>query len=142
MAQTGAARARLRLIRINVSIGQFIDGLDNRAPLLGLSTLAESFNTTLRTILWTVLIYDLALVGFVITVGRLGDLLGRRRIYAGGFLIFIFASALCGLSQSPSQLIAFRALQAIGGSMIVAKGRAIASLAFPSAERGKALGFI
>ena len=142
MAQTGAARARLRLILINVCIGQFIVGLDNRALLVALPTLTQSFNTTLTTIQWTVLIYDLALVGCVITVGRLGDLLGRRRIYAGGFLLFIAASALCGLSQSPAQLIAFRALQAIGGSMIVANGRAIASLAFPSAERGKALGFI
>src|SRR5262249_4537569 len=91
---------------------------------------------------WTVLIYDLALVGFVITVGRLGDLIGRRRIYAAGFLVFILASALCGLSQSPAQLIAFRALQAVGGSMIVANGRAIASVAFPSHERRKALGFL
>src|ERR1051326_6662599 len=142
MAQTGAARARLRLILINVCIGPFIVGLDNPALLVALPTLTQSFNTTLTTIQWTVLIYDLALVGCVITVGRLGDLLGRRRIYAGGFLLFIAASALCGLSQSPAQLIAFRALQAIGGSMIVANGRAIASLAFPSAERGKALGFI
>jgi EmrB/QacA subfamily drug resistance transporter len=142
IAHPGVGRHRLRLILINVCIGQFIVGLDNRALLVALPTLTESFHTTLTTIQWTVLIYDLALVGFVITVGRLGDLLGRRRIYAGGFLVFIFASALCGLSQSPSQLIAFRALQAIGGSMIVANGRAIASLAFPSAERGKALGFI
>lgn len=142
MARTGAERARLRLILINVCIGQFIVGLDNRALLVALPTLTQSFHTTLTTIQWTVLIYDLALVGFVITVGRLGDLIGRRRIYAGGFLLFILASALCGLSQSPAQLIAFRALQAIGGSMIVANGRAIASVAFPSQERGKALGFI
>src|ERR1051325_3050133 len=136
MAQTGAARARLRLILINVCIGQFIVGLDNRALLVALPTLTQSFNTTLTTIQWTVLIYDLALVGCVITVGRLGDLLGRRRIYAGGFLLFIAASALCGLSQSPAQLIAFRALQAIGGSMIVANGRATAPLPFGGGRQG------
>jgi EmrB/QacA subfamily drug resistance transporter len=137
-----SARRRLRLILINVCIGQLMVGLDNRALLVALPTLTESFHTTLTTIQWTVLIYDISLVGFVITVGRLGDLLGRRRIYASGFLTFILASALCGFAQSPAQLIAFRALQAIGGSMIVANGRAIASLAFPSRERGKALGFI
>ncbi len=142
MQPTAAERARLRLILVNVCIGQFIVGLDNRALLVALPTLTESFHTTLTTIQWTVLIYDIALVGFVITVGRLGDLIGRRTIYAGGFLIFILASAFCGLSRSPAQLIAFRALQAIGGAMIVANGRAIASLAFPSSERGKALGFI
>jgi EmrB/QacA subfamily drug resistance transporter len=137
-----SARRRLRLILINVCIGQFMVGLDNRALLVALPTLTDTFRTNLTTIQWTVLIYDLTLVGFVITVGRLGDLLGRRRIYAGGFLLFILASALCGLSLAPSQLIAFRALQALGGAMIVANGRAIASLAFPSNERGKALGLI
>ncbi|HTM08415.1 MAG TPA: MFS transporter [Verrucomicrobiae bacterium] len=136
------ARKKLRLILINVCIGQLIVGLDNRALLVALPTLTETFHTNLTTIQWTVLIYDLTLVGLVITVGRLGDLFGRRRIYAGGFLMFIVASALCGLSRSPAQLIVFRSLQAMGGSMIVANGRAIASLAFPSAERGKALGFI
>jgi EmrB/QacA subfamily drug resistance transporter len=138
----GGARKKLTLILVNVCIGQFIVGLDNRALFVALPTLTETFHASLTTIQWTVLIYDLTLVGFVITVGRMGDLFGRRRIYTGGFLLFIFGSALCGISQSPTQLIAFRALQAMGGSMIIANGRAIASVAFPSEERGKALGFI
>jgi EmrB/QacA subfamily drug resistance transporter len=145
MAATRGAeisRKKLTLILVNVCIGQFMVGLDNRALLVALPTLTETFHAGLTTIQWTVLIYDLTLVGLVITVGRLGDLLGRRRIYTSGFLLFILGSALCGVSQSPAQLIAFRALQAMGGSMIIANGRAIASLAFPSEERGKALGFI
>jgi MFS family permease len=136
------SRKKLRLILINVCIGQFMVGLDNRALMVALPTLTETFHTNLTTIQWTVLIYDLILVGLVITMGRLGDLLGRRRIYTAGFLVFILASALCGICQSPAQLIAFRALQSMGGSMIIANGRAVASLAFPSAERGKALGII
>ncbi len=142
MQTAGGGRKKLTLILVNVCIGQFIVGLDNRALLVALPTLTETFHASLTTIQWTVLIYDLTLIGLVITVGRLGDLLGRRRIYTGGFLLFILGSALCGVSQSPAQLIAFRALQAMGGSMIIANGRAIASVAFPSAERGKALGFI
>jgi EmrB/QacA subfamily drug resistance transporter len=58
-----------------------------------------------------------------------------------GFLLFIFGSALCGLSQSPAQLILFRCLQAIGGAMLTANGRAIVSTVFPPQERGKALGY-
>ena len=135
-------RNKLTLILINVCIGQFIVGLDLRALLVALPTLTEFFHTTLTTIQWTILIYDLTLIGLVITVGRLGDLLGRRRIYTCGFLLFVLGSALCGLSQSPAQLIAFRALQSVGGSMITANGRAIASVAFPSEQRGKALGFV
>jgi MFS family permease len=85
----GGARKKLTLILVNVCIGQFIVGLDNRALLVALPTLTETFHASLTTIQWTVLIYDLTLIGLVITVGRLGDLLGRRRIYTGGFLLFI-----------------------------------------------------
>src|SRR5439155_587483 len=55
-------------------------------------------------------------------------------------LLSVFFSAVCGLSQTPGQLIFFRAVQAIGGSMIAANGRAIVSVALPREERGKALG--
>ncbi len=81
------------------------------------------------------------LIGTVITVGRLGDLFGRRRFYASGFLIFVLSSALCGIAQTAAQIILFRGLQAIGGAMISANGRAIASVAFPASQRGKAMGF-
>jgi EmrB/QacA subfamily drug resistance transporter len=90
---------------------------------------------------WVLLIYDLLLIGTVITVGRLGDLFGRRRFYASGFLIFVLSSALCGIAQTAAQIILFRGLQAIGGAMISANGRAIASVAFPASQRGKAMGF-
>lgn len=131
-----------RLVLLNVCVGQCIVGLDQRALLVALPTLTESFNTNLTTIQWVLLIYDLMLIGSVITVGRLGDLFGRRRIYSCGFVIFVLASALCGLSQTPVQLIICRALQALGGSMIVANGRAIASVSLPSHQRGKALGLV
>jgi EmrB/QacA subfamily drug resistance transporter len=87
------------------------------------------------------LIYDLLLIGTVITVGRLGDLFGRRRFYAAGFLVFVLGSALCGVAQSAWQIILFRGLQAVGGAMISANGRAVASVVFPASERGKAMGF-
>ncbi len=92
------------------------------------------------TIQWTIFVYDLVLIGLIITMGRLGDLFGRRRFYSMGFLIFVAASAICGLSQSAGQLIFFRALQALGGSMIAANGRAIVSVNLPPEDRGRALG--
>jgi EmrB/QacA subfamily drug resistance transporter len=128
-------------ILINVCVGQFIVGLDQRALLVALPTLTRTFNTSLTTIQWVLLGYDLTLIGLVITVGRLGDLFGRRRFYASGFLIFVLASALCGLAQSAGQIIVFRALQAVGGAMIAANGRAVASVAVPSNQRGRAMGF-
>ncbi|HTN73312.1 MAG TPA: MFS transporter [Methylomirabilota bacterium] len=135
------SQRRQTLILLNVCVGQFIVGLDQRALLVALPTLTQTFNTSLTTIQWVLLIYDLTLIGLVITVGRLGDLFGRRRFYAGGFLFFVLASALCGAAQSAGQIILFRGLQAMGGAMISANGRAIASVAFPSSQRGKAMGF-
>src|SRR5258706_1625625 len=132
---------RLTLILINVCVGQFVVGLDQRALLVALPTLTRTFNTSLTTIQWVLLIYDLLLIGTVITVGRLGDLFGRRRFYAAGFVIFVVTSALCGVAQAAWQIILFRGLQAIGGAMITANGRAVASVSFPSSERGKAMGF-
>lgn len=139
--QSRSPRWTLRLILLNVCIGQAIVGLDQRALLVALPTLTKSFHAAFTNIQWTILIYDLILIGLVITMGRLGDLFGRRRFYSLGFLLFVIGSALCGIAQSAAQLILFRALQAIGGSMISANGRAIASVAFPHEERGKALGF-
>jgi EmrB/QacA subfamily drug resistance transporter len=133
-------RRKSNLILLNVCIGQIIVGLDQRALLVALPTLTEYFHTAFTTIRWTILSYDLILIGLVITMGRLGDLFGRRRFYTAGFVLFVAGSALCIVSQSPAQLICFRVLQAIGGSMISANGRAIASIAVPRAERGKALG--
>jgi len=131
----------LTLILLNVCVGQFIVGLDQRALLVALPTLTHSFNSSLTTVQWVLLIYDLLLIGTVITVGRLGDLFGRRRFYASGFLVFVLGSALCGAAQTSWQIILFRGLQALGGAMISANGRAVASIAFPANERGKAMGF-
>jgi EmrB/QacA subfamily drug resistance transporter len=133
-------RRKSNLILLNVCIGQAIVGLDQRALLVALPTLTEYFDTAFTTIRWTILSYDLVLIGLVITMGRLGDLYGRRRFYTAGFVLFVIGSALCVIAQSAQQLVAFRILQAIGGSMISANGRAIASVSVPRDERGKALG--
>jgi EmrB/QacA subfamily drug resistance transporter len=137
-----AARRRSTLILLNVCVGQFIVGLDQRALLVALPTLTHTFHASLTTIQWVLLIYDLTLIGLVITLGRMGDLFGRRRFYTCGFLLFVLSSALCGASQSAAQIIFFRALQAMGGAMISANGRAVASIAVPSSQRGKAMGLI
>ena len=138
--ETAVSRRSARLILLSVCIGQVIVGVDQRAITVALPTLTSTFHTAFTTIQWTVLVYDLVLIGLIITMGRLGDLYGRRRFYSIGFMIFVTASALCGLSQTTGQLIFCRAVQAIGGSMIAANGRAIVSVNLPHEERGRALG--
>ena len=141
IAATVSGARNPRIVLFNVCLGLFMVALDQRVLLVALPTLTRSFQTNLTTIQWTLLIYDLTLIGLVITVGRMGDLFGRKRFYILGFLLFILGSALCGFSQSPAQLIIFRFFQAIGGSMLTANGRAIVSTVFPPQERGKALGY-
>src|SRR5256886_17088404 len=91
--QAGSPRAS-KLILLSVCIGQTIVGLDQRAITVALPTLTSTFHTAFTTIQWTILVYDLVLIGLIITMGRLGDLFGRRRFYSIGFLIFVTASAI------------------------------------------------
>ena len=120
----------------SVCIGQTIVGLDQRAITVALPTLTTTFHTSFTTIQWTILVYDLVLIGLIITMGRLGDLFGRRRFYSLGFLIFVIAFRDLRLDSDTGQLIFFRAVQAIGGSMIAANGRAIVSVNLTAARTG------
>ncbi len=77
------------LILLSVCIGQTIVGLDQRAITVALPTLTTTFHTPrLRPFNGPILVYDLVLIGLIITMGRLGDLFGRRRFYSVGFLHF------------------------------------------------------
>src|SRR6266508_1569838 len=129
--QSQKGRRTSRLILLSVCIGQTIVGLDQRAITVALPTLTATFHTAFTTIQWTILIYDLVLIGLIITMGRLGDLFGRRRFYSLGFLIFVTASAVCGLSQTTGHLIFFRATQPLGVSMIIANRPALVSVKLP-----------
>jgi MFS family permease len=96
-------------------------------------------------LLWMIMGYRLVQAVFVVTVGRLGDMFGRVRIYNGGFLVFTIASVLLSFDPYTGQhgalwLIGWRILQALGGSMLTANSAAILTDAFPNEQRGLALG--
>ena len=95
-SESSQTKRTSRLILLSVCLGQCIVGLDQRAITVALPTLTTQFHSAFTSIQWTLLIYDLVLIGLIITMGRIGDLYGRRRFYSIGFLIFVSASALCG----------------------------------------------
>jgi EmrB/QacA subfamily drug resistance transporter len=134
------SQSNTRVIIFSVCLGLFMTGLSHRALVVSLPTLTEVFHTHFATIQWALLIYDLTLIGLVLTLGRLGDLLGHKRIYVTGFACFVIGSLLCGFSQSVGQLIFFRAIQAVGASMLNATARAIVTVIVPPEKRGRALG--
>lgn len=140
IAITDEQRRHSRLVLYQVSLGLALVAINHRAIQIALPTLTEVFHADLTFIQWVLLVYDLAVIGLVLTLGRLGDLFGRKWIYILGYLIFIASSGLCGLAQSSAQLIAFRVLQGIGGALILANGRALVTINSLPSERGKALG--
>ena len=114
--------------------------LDSRSVIVALPTISIYFDSSLAVVQWILLAYQLAIIGFVLSLARLGDMAGRKKIYGSGFLLLALGSACSGPSTGLSQLIAFRVLAAIGGAMVMANGRAIVSTVYAQEGRGRALG--
>jgi EmrB/QacA subfamily drug resistance transporter len=123
-----------------VGMGIILATIDGSIVNVALPTLVRAFNTDFALVQWVVLAYLLTLTTLMLGVGRLGDMIGKKPLYAAGFVIFTAGSALCGLAPTVGWLIAFRVVQAIGASLLMALGMAIVTEAFPPSERGKALG--
>src|SRR3954467_12401026 len=123
-----------------VALAVFCVDVDFFALNLALPATARELNVTTTDLQWAIAVYQLTLASFLIPGGRLGDLLGRKRMLLAGIGIFGLASLLCGASQSAEMLIAMRFVQGIGASLLFPVGISVISNAFPVAERGKAIG--
>jgi EmrB/QacA subfamily drug resistance transporter len=130
------------LALLTVSIGTFMATLDSSIVNISLPRLSEVFDTEPSVVLWVTVAYLLVSVGLILTVGKIGDLFGRKRVYIIGLTVFTIGLALCWISQSIIQLIMSRVLQAVGASMTAALSNAIVTDVFPDNERGKALGIL
>jgi EmrB/QacA subfamily drug resistance transporter len=115
----------------------FIDGTVVNVALPFLQT---NLNATAIGIQWVVEAYSLFLSALLLVGGSLGDRYGRRRIFNIGVVIFAIASALCGMAANIEQLIMARAVQGIGGAMLVPGSLALISSSFEEDKRGKAIG--
>jgi EmrB/QacA subfamily drug resistance transporter len=134
------ARTNPWLVLTVLTTGFFMIMLDTTIVNVAIPSMSAGLNTTLDQILWVVNAYVLVYAVLLITAGRLGDLYGQRNLFAVGLLIFTVASALCGLSQSPNQLIAARVLQGVGGALLTPQTLAILTSIFPPERRGAAFG--
>lgn len=132
--------SRKWLVMSAVAMGIFLGTIDGSIVNVALPTLVGDLQTNFATVQWVVLAYLLTLSTLLLLVGRLADIQGKKRIYVSGFIIFTTGSVLCGLSPTVYWLIAMRIVQALGAAMIFALGPAIITEAFPTSERGKALG--
>jgi EmrB/QacA subfamily drug resistance transporter len=130
-----------RWILFIVVLGTLMASVDTTIVLLAFPTIAGDLHAGLADVIWVILIYLLLTSILTTQFGRIGDLIGRNRAYNFGFIVFTVGSALCGLSATAADLVAFRAVQAIGGAFMIATGTALISEHFPPAARGRAFGY-
>jgi EmrB/QacA subfamily drug resistance transporter len=130
------------LILFVVCASIFMANLDTTIVNISLPTISRYFDVGTGEISWITLSYFLTVTSLLLAFGRLGDLLGFRKIFLWGILIFAIGSFLCALAPGITEIILFRILQGIGGGIMVAVGPAIISAFLPQAIRGRALGYV
>ena len=142
MQQQTVDYSRKWYVMAAVAMGVFLATIDGSIVNVALPTLVRSLNTEFAIVQWVVLAYLLTVTTLILGMGRLGDIVGKKPIYSAGFVIFTLGSVLCGLAPTVFWLIGFRVFQAVGAAMMMALGTAIVTEAFPSTERGRALGLM
>src|SRR5437868_13014561 len=123
-----------------VSVGLFMIMLDNTVVNVALPAMQHSLHMTLSELEWVVARYALTFAAFMLTGGKLADLLGRRLIFTLGLGIFTGASRACGLAPNGGFLIGARVVQGLGGALMNPATLSIITATFPPRERGRAIG--
>ena len=118
----------------------FMTTLDSSIVNVALPSMAKELGTTMAGIEWVVTSYLITICAFILLFGRIGDIIGKSRVFRIGIAIFTIGSLLCGFSYSLTTLIVSRVIQAIGAAAAMATNQGIITETFPASERGKALG--
>ena len=129
------------LVLGTVCFALFMINLDGNVVNLAMPTIIRQYRATLSQLEWISNAYMLTFAVFLITLGRLGDQVGRKKMFLAGLVGFTVGSALCGAAQNISQLIAFRVIQGIGGSAMMPATLSLITANFEKEERGRAMGF-
>jgi EmrB/QacA subfamily drug resistance transporter len=123
-----------------VCLAIFMLLLDITIVNVALPSIQDDLGSSFEDLQWVVDAYALALAALLLASGSIADLLGRRRIFVAGLLLFVASSLLCGLAGSPTTLNVARGLQGIGGAMMFATSLALIAQEFAPHERGTAFG--
>jgi EmrB/QacA subfamily drug resistance transporter len=129
-----------RWVLLATILGSSMAFIDGTVVNVALPTLQRDFSATAAGAQWVVQAYSLLLAALILVGGSLGDRYGRRQIFAIGVVVFTIASVACGVAPNLAVLIVARALQGIGGALLVPGSLAIITAAFPEEERGRAIG--
>ncbi|TYP69574.1 MDR family MFS transporter [Paenibacillus methanolicus] len=143
--QNPGAEATLRQLiwpLLAVIIGMIMVILDSTVVNVALPRLVEDFNSSVPTLQWAVTGYTLALSAVIPLAGWMSDRFGAKRIFLTTIVFFTLGSILCGLAQSPEQLILFRVIQGLGGGMVSPIGFAIVFRLAPPGKMGSIMGML
>jgi EmrB/QacA subfamily drug resistance transporter len=119
-----------------LALGLFMTLLDLTIVNIAIPSILDGLHASLDQVLWVLNAYSLLYAVLLITSARLGDIYGPRNMFATGIVIFTVASALSGLAQDPTQLIAARALQGLGAAVLAPQGLPLMLSLFPADRRG------
>jgi EmrB/QacA subfamily drug resistance transporter len=126
----------------SLALSMLLSSLGTSIANVGLPTLAQAFSASFQEVQWVVLAYLLAITTLIVGVGRIGDIIGRRRLLLAGIVLFSVASLLCGVASTLGQLIAARAAQGCGAAIMIALSMALVGEAVPQARTGSAMGLL
>ncbi len=118
----------------------FMIMLDNTVVNVALPSIQSDLNASISSLEWTINGYTLSFAVLIATGGRLGDILGRRRVFLAGVVLFAASSATAGLAPTDTALVISRVVQGVGAALMMPATLSIITNAFPPAERGKAIG--
>ncbi len=125
-----------------LSLSMLLASLGTSIANVGLPTLAQAFGVSFQAVQWIVLAYLLAITTLIVSVGRLGDIGGRRRLLLAGIALYTAASALCAIAPSLWLLIGARAAQGLGAAIMMALTIAFVGETVPTARTGSAMGLL
>ena len=139
---SAAPAASTRWALAGLSLSMLMSSLDTSIANAGLPTLAQAFNASFQEVQWIVLAYLLAITTLIVSAGRLGDIVGRRRVLLAGICLFTAASLLCGVAPTLWLLVVARAAQGIGAAVMIALTVAFIGETVPKAKTGSAMGLL
>jgi EmrB/QacA subfamily drug resistance transporter len=136
----------MRMIRnkwkvlITVAVTTMMATMDASITNIAFPVLTRVFKTDVSVVMWVTVAFVLVSTSSMLIIGKIGDMVGRKRIFLLGITVFTLGLLACALAESIGQLICFRAFQAVGAAMTISCGAAIVTEAFPPHEVGKGLG--
>ena len=128
------------LVYGTIAIGTFVSVVDQTAVNLALPRIADHFDATIPAVQWVALAYILTTGSLLLPMGGLSDMIGRKRVYVVGFVVFCLGAILTGSSTALVGLILFKVFQGVGAAMVQSNAMAIVASTFPGSERGKVIG--